>query len=107
MIARSKIKTLIEEQIQDMNSAKLQLSMWITWKKKIGQPLWMGHDSGTANTWLSLTDKFTAKIFAKVVRKNRHRYLLDVDVDYPETLHDKHNELPFLLARMARTSVGT
>lgn len=25
---------------------------------------------------------------------------MDVDVDYPETLHDRHNELPFLPERM-------
>lgn len=38
--------------------------------------------------------KFTAKHIAKLVRKNGHGYMLDVDVEYPKALHDKHNELP-------------
>ena len=30
-----KLRTLIKEQVKDMGSAKVQLSMWIQWKKKI------------------------------------------------------------------------
>ena len=34
------------------------------------------------------------------MKKNKHGYLLEVDVDYPEELHDKHNDLPFLAEKM-------
>ncbi|XP_057297643.1 uncharacterized protein LOC130628676 [Hydractinia symbiolongicarpus] len=35
----------------------------------------------------------------KLVSDNKHRYLLEADVDYPKDLHDKHNALPFLPKR--------
>lgn len=33
-MVRPNIKILIEEQVKDMESAKVQLSIWIMWKKK-------------------------------------------------------------------------
>ncbi|XP_057299426.1 uncharacterized protein LOC130630044 [Hydractinia symbiolongicarpus] len=35
----------------------------------------------------------------KLVSDNKHGYILEVDIDYPKSLHDKHNELPFLPER--------
>lgn len=34
-MTRPVVKRFIEEQVKDMGSAKVQLSMWIMWKKKI------------------------------------------------------------------------
>ena len=34
-MVRPNVKTLIEEQVKDMGSAKVQLSIWIMWKKKV------------------------------------------------------------------------
>ena len=52
--------------------------------------------------WREMTtlEKFTPKSIAKLVKKNKHGYLLEVDVDYPSHLHKNHNDLPFLPQRM-------
>ncbi|XP_057316784.1 uncharacterized protein LOC130657804 [Hydractinia symbiolongicarpus] len=50
--------------------------------------------------WVSNTEAFTEKRIEKLVRDNKHGYILEVDIDYPKRLHDKHNELPFLPERM-------
>ena len=50
--------------------------------------------------WVKNVEEFTAKRITKLAKKNKHGYLLDVDVDYPEELHEKHNELPFLPEKM-------
>ncbi|XP_057290716.1 uncharacterized protein LOC130613378 [Hydractinia symbiolongicarpus] len=42
---------------------------------------------------------FTQKRIEKLVADNKHIYILEVDIDYPKSLHDKHNELPFLPER--------
>ena len=34
------------------------------------------------------------------------RYFLEVDVQYPENLHNLHNDLPFLLKRIKIEKVG-
>ena len=34
------------------------------------------------------------------MKKNKKGYILEVDVDYPKSLHDQHNDLPFLPERM-------
>ena len=36
----------------------------------------------------------------KLVKKGRQRYILEVDVKYPEKLHEGHNELSFLAEKM-------
>ncbi|XP_057294564.1 uncharacterized protein LOC130623081 [Hydractinia symbiolongicarpus] len=46
--------------------------------------------------WLSNVETFTQKRIEKLVADNKHGYILEVDIDYPKSLHDKHNELPFL-----------
>ena len=50
--------------------------------------------------WVKNIEEFTAKRITKLAKKNKHGYLLEVDVDYPEELHEKHNELPFLPEKM-------
>ena len=32
-------KTLIEQQVRELGSAKVQLSMWVKWKKQVGQAI--------------------------------------------------------------------
>ena len=34
------------------------------------------------------------------MKKDKKGYILEVDVDYPRELHERHNELPFLPERM-------
>ncbi|XP_057294619.1 uncharacterized protein LOC130623147 [Hydractinia symbiolongicarpus] len=45
--------------------------------------------------WLSNVETFTEKRIEKLVADNKHGCILEVDIDYPKNLHDKHNELPF------------
>ncbi|XP_057292638.1 uncharacterized protein LOC130621366 [Hydractinia symbiolongicarpus] len=42
---------------------------------------------------------FTERRIRKLVEGNKHGYIVEVDIDYPEELHEKHNELPFLPER--------
>ncbi|XP_057296236.1 uncharacterized protein LOC130625189 [Hydractinia symbiolongicarpus] len=49
--------------------------------------------------WVSNTEVFTEKRIEKLVRDNKHGYILEVDIDYPERLHVKHNQLQFLPKR--------
>ncbi|XP_057310093.1 uncharacterized protein LOC130648089 [Hydractinia symbiolongicarpus] len=55
--------------------------------------------------WISNVDEFSEKRIAKLVEKNKYGYLLEVDIDYPERLHDKHNGLPFSPERMTINKV--
>ena len=48
--------------------------------------------------WVKNVEEFTAKRITKLAKKNKHGYLLEVDVDYPEELHEK--QLPFLTEKM-------
>ena len=50
--------------------------------------------------WVKNVEEFTAKTITKLAKKNKHGYLLEVDVDYPGELHEKHNELTFLPEKM-------
>ena len=50
--------------------------------------------------WMSNIKEYTPKKISELVKKNKHGYLLEVDVDYPEKLHDKHNDLPFMVEKM-------
>ena len=45
-------------------------------------------------------EDFTPEKVDKLVKKDRMRYLLEVDVEYPKVLHENHNELPFLVEKM-------
>ncbi|XP_057302775.1 uncharacterized protein LOC130636942 [Hydractinia symbiolongicarpus] len=49
--------------------------------------------------WISNVEIINEKKIEKLVSDNKHGYLLEVDIDYPKELHDKHNELPFLPKR--------
>ncbi|XP_057308045.1 uncharacterized protein LOC130645936 [Hydractinia symbiolongicarpus] len=49
--------------------------------------------------WLSNVEAFTEKWISKLVADNKHGYILEADINYPESLHDKHNDLPFLPER--------
>ena len=46
--------------------------------------------------WVKYVEDFTKENIAKLVKKNKNGYLLEVDIDYPKELHKSHNELPFL-----------
>ena len=50
--------------------------------------------------WVNKVEDFTADFIAKLVKKDKKGYFLEVDVDYPKELHKKHNELPFLPEKM-------
>ena len=43
--------------------------------------------------------------FIKNYDKNSHRYILEVDVEYPKNLHNLHNDLPFLPERMKTKTI--
>ena len=61
----------------------------------------MSQDLPTGNfKWEKNVEKFTAKKIANLVKRNGKGYLLEVDVEYPTELHDKHNDLPFLPEKM-------
>ena len=47
-----------------------------------------------------MAEDFTIEKIDKLVKKDKRRYLLEVDVEYPKELHENHNELPFLAERM-------
>ncbi|XP_057308090.1 uncharacterized protein LOC130645977 [Hydractinia symbiolongicarpus] len=46
--------------------------------------------------WVSNVEAFTERRIEKLVRDNKHGYILEVEIDYPERLDDKHNKPPFL-----------
>ena len=43
---------------------------------------------------------FTAEKIDKLVKKDKGKYLLGIDVEYPKELHEYHNELPFLVEKI-------
>ena len=47
-----------------------------------------------------MAEDFTTEKIDKLVKKDKRRYLLEVDVEYPKELHENHNELQFLVERM-------
>ncbi|XP_057305260.1 uncharacterized protein LOC130642191 [Hydractinia symbiolongicarpus] len=49
--------------------------------------------------WVSNIEIIDEKKIEKLVSDIKYGYLLEIDVDYPKDLHDKHNELPFLPKR--------
>ena len=50
--------------------------------------------------WIELGDRNPKTIVEELVKKRDHGYLLEVDVAYPKVLHDSHNDLPFMCAKM-------
>ena len=43
---------------------------------------------------------FTPEKIDKFVKKDKGKYLLGIDVEYPKELHEYHNELPFLVEKI-------
>ena len=50
--------------------------------------------------WIELGDRNPKTIVEELVKKRDRGYLLEVDVAYPKELHDSHNDLPFVCAKM-------
>ncbi|XP_057316791.1 uncharacterized protein LOC130657812 [Hydractinia symbiolongicarpus] len=48
---------------------------------------------------ISNVEVINEKKIDKLVADNKHGHILEVDIDYPKSLHDKYNELPFLPER--------
>ena len=45
-------------------------------------------------------EDFTPENTDELAKKNKRGYLLETDVNYPNELHENHNELPFLVEKM-------
>ena len=45
-------------------------------------------------------EDFTHKKIEEIVKKEEKGHLLEDDVKHPKELHENHNELPFLVAKM-------
>ena len=50
--------------------------------------------------WIEDSSQFNEDIIKHYNEKSDEGYFLEVDVQYPEKLHEPHNDLPFLLERM-------
>ena len=50
--------------------------------------------------WVSNVGIFTKENIEELVRKDECGYILEVDIEYPKSLHREHNELPFLSEKM-------
>ena len=50
--------------------------------------------------WIKDTSQFNEDFIKNYNEESDEGYFLEVDVQYPEKLHELHNDLPFLLERM-------
>ena len=50
--------------------------------------------------WIQYISQFNEDFVKNYNEVSNEGYFLEVDVQYPETLHELHNELPFLPERM-------
>ena len=50
--------------------------------------------------WVEGTSKINEKFIKNYNENNKKGYILEVDVKYPNKLHDSHSDLPFLPKRM-------
>ena len=50
--------------------------------------------------WIENTSQFNENFIKNYNEESGEGYFLKVDVQYPEKLHETHNDLPFLLERM-------
>ena len=50
--------------------------------------------------WIEDTSQFNEDFIKSYNAESNERYFLEVDVQYPEKLHELHNDLPFLPERM-------
>ena len=49
--------------------------------------------------WTQETSKFSENIIKNYNEESEEGYFFEVDVQYPEKLHELHNDLPFLSER--------
>ena len=50
--------------------------------------------------WMEVTSFFNEDFIKNYNEENDEEYFSEVDIQYPEKLHELHNYLPFLLERM-------
>ena len=50
--------------------------------------------------WIEDTSQFNEDFIKKYNKESDEGYFLEVDVKYPEKLHELHNDLPFFPERM-------
>ena len=50
--------------------------------------------------WINDVSRFTPDEISRLVKHGSKGYLLEVNVKYPEELHDLHNDLPFMCEKM-------
>ena len=50
--------------------------------------------------WIEDTSQFNEDFIKNYNKESNEGYFLDIDVQYPEKLNKRHNDLPFLLERM-------
>ena len=50
--------------------------------------------------WIENNYQFNEDFIKKYNEESNEGYFLEVDVEYPEKLHELHNDLPFLPGRM-------
>ena len=50
--------------------------------------------------WIEDTSQFNEDFIKNYNEESDEGYFVEVDVQYPEKLHDLHNDLPFLPERM-------
>ena len=55
--------------------------------------------------WVNDMSKFTSEKIGSLAKHGSKDYLLEVDVKYPEGLHDLHNDLPFMCEKMVINKV--
>ena len=55
--------------------------------------------------WLKDTSQFNEDFIESYNEKSDEGYFLEVDAQYPEKLHELHNDLPFLYERMKTEKV--
>ena len=50
--------------------------------------------------WIGDVSEFTSEKIGRLAKRGSKGYLLEVDVKYPEGLHNLHNDLPFMCEKM-------
>ena len=50
--------------------------------------------------WIEDTCQFNENFIKNYNKKSEEGYFLEVDIQYPEELHELHNDFPYILERM-------
>ena len=50
--------------------------------------------------WMNCDNWDPKRLIDMLAAEKNHGYLLEVDVSYPEKLHDRHNDIPFMCSKM-------